>query len=80
MAGVGEASCRLFSGLPLRPPASPSDRPAGGGGARAGRPTRPLEEGGRAASPPYRDLGEDVDEQVEHSQGDRDSVAAKAFP
>lgn len=30
--------------------------------------------------PPYRDLGEDVDKQVEHSQEDGDPVAAEAFP
>lgn len=29
---------------------------------------------------PYRDLGEDVDKQVEHSQGDRNPVATKALP
>lgn len=29
---------------------------------------------------PYRDLGEDVDKQVEHSQDDGDPVATKAFP
>lgn len=35
---------------------------------------------GWAMSPPYRDLGEDVDKQVEHSQDDGDPVATKAFP
>lgn len=34
----------------------------------------------QAETPPYRDLGEDVDKQVEHGQGDGDPAAAKAFP
>ena len=33
-----------------------------------------------AASPSYRDLGEDVDKQVEHSQDDGNPVATKTFP
>lgn len=32
------------------------------------------------ASPSYRDLGEDVDKQVEHSQDDGNPVATKPFP
>lgn len=32
------------------------------------------------ASPSYRDLGEDVDKQVQHSQDDGNPVATKPFP
>lgn len=39
-----------------------------------------LQEGGQAMCPPYRDLGEDVDEKIQHSQGDGDPPAPESSP